>query len=527
MITEQSGSAHLHGIARMRELEARQATISQRRTPVFRSRNQLTPIERRDALLDSGMPYLRLHALANYLVDSDDPDTSVPGASVYIGIGFVSGVRCIVWVDDSGIKAGAMTSSSLPVVLSALEMAKRQKLPVVHLVESAGVNLMEYEVEGWHRFGEVFYRMAQLSAQGVPIVTVLHGMSTAGGAYMPGMSDYVIGVRDNGTAALAGAALVLAATGEQSTDQELGGAAMHAETTGLVEYLVDDDREGVARARQVMAHLHWNKSTSFSHHVPEYPESCSSTMLDIIPTDPHQAYDAMQIVSRVVDAGSCVAFKSRYGPSTLCLRATVSGHHIGIIANNGPIDAQGAAKTGHFLQLCDAADTPVVFFSNTTGYMVGVAAERAGMIKHGAKMIQAVSNVRVPRITFYVGASFGAGNYGMSGHSYKPDFCFAWTTARTGVMGGEQAAKTMEQVTVSAAKRRGRPIDSQQVEAQRNALLQRFHTQTDPFYTSGRVLDHGMIDPRDTRRVLLFALETCREARARPLNPNAFGVSRF
>ncbi|MEZ5812206.1 MAG: carboxyl transferase domain-containing protein [Rhizobiaceae bacterium] len=521
-------AAMLELIDRLREVEARAGTLSEKRRPRFTERGQLTPRERLTRLLDPGMPFLALHTLANYLVEDKNPDTSVPGASLIGGIGFVGGTRCMIWVDDSGIKAGAMAHMSLPVGLSLQEMALRQKLPLVHLVESAGANLVEYAVEGWAKGGRIFYNLARLSASGIPTFVVLHGPSTAGGAYMPGMSDYVIGVKKNGMAALAGAALTEAATGEIASDDELGGAEMHASVSGLVEYLAEDDVHGIDMARDAVARIDWNRGLPpFERQPFDEPLHSPDEIAGVVPVDNKVPYDVREVVARIVDGSRFADFKPRYGVSTVCLQADVYGQACGIIGNNGPIDPAGATKAAQFIQLCGQAGSPLVFLNNTTGYMVGTEYEQAGMIKHGSKMIQAVSNVRVPKITFYIGASYGAGNYGMCGYAYEPDFLFAWPNATTGVMGGAQAARTMSIVMAAAAKRRGQAVDDKQMAAQEQMITHHFDRQSSAFYTSGRVLDHGVIDPRDTRKVLGFALETCWEARNRRVNPNSFGVARM
>ncbi|MEL6977164.1 MAG: carboxyl transferase domain-containing protein [Pseudomonadota bacterium] len=515
-------------VERMRALEARAVEASEKRKSRFRERGQLTPRERVAQLLDPGMPFLELHNMANYLVEETKPEKSVPGASSILGIGFVSGARCMIGATDSGIAAGAATPMSVAKAKLALDVALRQKLPYIQLVESAGANLMTYTVELWAEGGYMFYGLAKLSAAGVPTMTVLHGPSTAGGAYQPGMSDYVIGVKRNGMAALAGAALTKAATGEVSDDRDLGGSEMHASVSGLVEYLAEDDGHGLAIAREVVDRLDWNASVSAAP-----PGAFAEPLYDpdeiagLVPLDYKTPYDARELVARLVDGSDFTEFKPRFGPSTLCLQAKIYGHEVGIIANNGPIDPNAAAKCGHFVQLCDQAGAALVFLSNVTGYMVGVEAERAGMIKHGAKMIQAVSNARAPKLSIYVGASFGAGNYGMCGYAYDPDFLFTWPNAQTGVMAGDSAAGTMAEVARGVAARKGMAIPDEMIEAQSNQLKEMFDRQHDAFYTSGRCLDHGMIDPRDTRRVLGFCLQTCWEARNRTLRPNAFGVARL
>ncbi|MEM9106800.1 MAG: carboxyl transferase domain-containing protein [Pseudomonadota bacterium] len=512
----------------LRALETRPADLSEQRRSRFEERGQITPRERLARLLDPGMPFIQLHSLAGYLADTSNADKSVPGSSLIVGIGFVSGVRAMVWVDDSGIKAGAMGTMSLPTVLSIQGLAKRHKLPLIHLVESAGANLVEYKVEGWAHGGALFRNLAQLSAAGIPTITVLHGPSTAGGAYMPGLSDYVIGVKNNGMAALAGAALVHAATGEKANDRELGGSEMHASTSGLVEYLAEDDAHGVEIARDVVGRLDWNKRlAALPDRNFEEPRYDPDELAGIVPVDYRIPYDVREVVARIVDASDFQDFKPRYGVSTVCLQASINGIACGIIGNNGPIDPDGATKAAQFIQLCDQAETPLIFLNNTTGYMVGTEYEQAGMIKHGSKMIQAVSNVRVPKITLYIGASFGAGNYGMSGVAFEPDFLFSWPNATTGVMGGEQAAGTMTMVARISAKRKGEDIDEEKLAGQHKMIATHFDNQSHAFYTSGRCLDHGVIDPRDSRKVLGFCLETCLEAKNRRLQPNAFGVARM
>ncbi|MEM8730058.1 MAG: carboxyl transferase domain-containing protein [Pseudomonadota bacterium] len=515
-------------VERLRTLEARAAALSEQRRPRFEARRQITPRDRLARLLDPGLPFLPLHTMAGYLADSDDPEKTVPGASILCGIGFVAGVRSMIWVDDSGIKAGAVGEMTLPAILSIQTLAKRHKLPLIHLVESAGADLMQYKVEFWAQGGAMFRNLAQLSAAGIPTLSVLHGPSTAGGAYMPGLSDYVIGVRNNGMAALAGAALVRAATGEEAEDRALGGSEMHASVSGLVEYLAEDDEHGVALAREVIGRLDWNRG------LPQRPKRSytpprhdPAELAGVVPLDYRTPYDIREVLLRVVDGSEFTDFKPGYGASTVCAQSAIHGMPCGIIGNNGPIDPDGATKAAQFIQICDQADVPLIFLSNTTGYMVGTQYEQAGMIKHGSKMIQAVSNARVPCITIYVGASFGAGNYGMNGYAYEPDFLFSWPNAVTGVMGGQQAAGTMTMVARGVAARKGVEVDEGALAAQHARIAAHFDAQSDAFYTSGRCLDHGIIDPRDTRRVLAFCLETCAEARARRLQPNSFGVARM
>ena len=518
----------LASIGTLEEILARAATLSDKSLPRFEKRNQLLPRERLSRVLDPGMPFLELMNVAGFTVDTPDRDASIPGCSTIAGIGYIAGARCMLMVDDSGINAGAMTTLSTKKANRLMDIARDKKLPFVHLVESAGADLLKYEVEMWLDGGGVFARLARLSSAGVPTFVVLHGASAAGGAYMPGMSDYVIGVKGNGKAYLAGPALLKAATGEEANDEELGGAQMHSNTSGLVEYLAEDDAHGIAICRELMERLEWNR---LCPQMPpsEYAEPVYDIeeIAGIVPADYRQPYDVHEVVARIVDGSDILDFKPGYGPTTVCMQARVYGMPVGIIGNNGPIDNGGATKCAQFIQLCDQSDIPLVFLQNITGYMVGTEVEQAGMIKHGAKMIQAVTNARVPRITFMIGASFGAGNYGMCGQGYDPDFLFSWPNINIGVMGGESAAKTMSHVMLAGAKRKGIEVPPEMVAEQEAKIIAHFDRQSDAFYTSGRMLDDGIIDPRDTRKVLGFVLQTCWEARNRTTHPNTFGVGRM
>ncbi len=535
-------SAMLALVEELRTLEDRAVQVSSKRLPVFEKRNQIPPHERVARLLDPGMPFLRLHTLSNYLYEDENPDTSVPGASMILGIGFVSGVRCMIWVDDSGIRAGAYSKNTVDTAQSIQTIALRQNLPLIHLVESAGANLMDFTVENWIGAGAMFRNLAWSSAKGLPVITVLHGPSTAGGAYMPGLSDYVIGVKNNGMAALAGAALVKAATGEVADERELGGSEMHASVSGLVEYLAEDDAHGIAIARDVLARLDWNngfkgsdslkRSFNFKESDPlkpgyEMPLYDADEIAGVVPVDYRVAYDVHELLVRLVDGSDIEDFKPRFGASTVCAHASIMGIRCGILGNNGPIDPAGANKATQFIQLCDQANLPLIFLNNITGFMVGTEYEQAGMIKHGSKMVQAVANSSVPKITLYVGASYGAGNYGMCGFAYEPDFLFAWPNASSHVMGGEQAAKTMTQVAEVQAERKGLEPDREALDKQELRIMAHFASQESAFYSAGRNLSHSVIDPRDSRKALGFALATCLEGRQRELQPNSFGVGRM
>jgi len=494
----------------------------------FEKRGQLLPRERLARLLDPGMPFLEIQNLSGYLMDTDNEQDSIPGSSMLLGIGFVNGIRCMVYVDDSGINAGAFYPGNTEKFQRAMTICLDKKLPFVHCVESAGADLLDYEVGVWMEAGAMFAGIARLSAAGIPSIVVLHGRSVAGGAYMTGLADYVIGVKDNGRAYLAGPALLKAATGEEAGEEELGGSETHSKISGLVEYLAEDDAHGIAIARDLIERLDWNRHcSSLPQSDFEEPILKTDELAGVVPIDYKKPYDAREVVARIVDGSSFLEFKPDYGISMLCMHAKVQGHPIGILANNGPIDPGGATKAAQFIQLCDQSNITLVFLQNITGYMVGKEYERAGMIKHGSKMVQAVTNARVDRITFQIGASFGAGNYGMCGYGFAPDFLFTWPNAKLGVMGGESAAKTMSHVMREKYIRRGQEVDEKAIEAQEKKIIDLFEKQSSAFYTSGRMFDDGVIDPRDTRNILGFILDTCWEANNRDTFPNAFGVARM
>jgi geranyl-CoA carboxylase beta subunit len=516
--------AMLELTAKLRELNGRGAALSARKAEAFEARGRLLPRDRLSILLDPGTPFLTIGNLTGYLVDTDNEERSVQGSTIITGIGMIEGRRCMIAVDDSAIKAGALTVGSAQRFIRAERIALKQCLPLVHLVESAGGDLRAYTVEGFVEGGEIFANLARLSAAGIPSLAVLHGSSTAGGAYMPGLSDYVVAVEGEGKAFLAGPPLLKAATGEVADDESLGGARMHAEVSGLADLLVADDHEGVVAAREIIGRLEPDPVVeNGGYSEPIYP---AEELLGIVPQDYRRPYDVREVAARIVDGSELTEFKQTIGAATVCMFASIMGHRVGMIGNNGPIDNDGARKATQFLQLCDQAGTPVIFLQNTTGYMVGVETERGGMIKNGSKMIQAVANIRVPRITLQIGASFGAGNYGMCGRGFDPDFCFLWPNAKTGVMGGEQAGRVMRIVAEEAARNKGEEVAEEMLAFQQAALTHHFDGQSDAFTTSGRNCDDGVIDPRDSRKVLGLVLSVCAEAARKSPRANAFGVAR-
>jgi geranyl-CoA carboxylase beta subunit len=517
--------AMLQRLDMLRSLEQRAADASARSKPVFDKRGQLLPRERIALLLDPGTPYLPLASIAGWLQDTPDANKSVPGGGIVAGIGIVSGVRCMVVASDSGIDAGAIQAMGLDKILRVQEIALQNKLPFLHLVESAGANLMRYRVEGFVQGGALFRNLARLSAAGIPVITVQHGSGTAGGAYMPGLSDLVIMVRGRSRAFLAGPPLLKAATGEIATEEELGGAEMHSTISGLGEQLAEDDRHALGLAREMVAHLGWPLvGPSGDTSLPRYE---ADELLGLMPADLRQPVDMREVMARLGDESDLLEFKPLYGAQTLCVQARIAGRQIGFISNNGPIDVAGANKATHFIQRCCQLGHPIVYLQNTTGYIVGRDSEQGGMIKHGSKMIQAVTNASVPQITIMCGASFGAGNYGMCGRGYAPRFLFSWPSAKTAVMGGEQAARTMRIVAEAAASRKGIPADAAALDAQSAQIIEMFERQADAFYTSGLLLDDGVIDPRDTRAVLSQCLAICGDADERRLRPLQFGVARM
>jgi geranyl-CoA carboxylase beta subunit len=514
-------------IGEFRALEQKVRDASDARRERFRARKQLLPRERVALLLDPGAPWLELSTLAGFSMHDDDGDAGIQGGGGVAGIGHVSGIRCIVSANDSAIKGGTLTPMGVKKHLRVQEIAMQNKLPMVQLVESGGANLL-HQAEMFVEGGRGFANQARLSAAGIPEITVVHGSSTAGGAYLPGLSDYVILVRGRAKVFLAGPPLLRAATGEIATDEELGGAEMHATISGLGEYLAEDDADGIRIAREIMAKLPWNEQLpalpAQSFREPRYP---SDELAGVVPTDYRKPYDVREVIARIVDDSDYLDFKTLYGPHTVCGQAAIEGHAVGLIGNNGPIDADGASKAAQFIQLCCQANMPIVYLQNTTGYMVGRDAEQSGIIKHGSKMIQAVANATVPQLTIHIGASFGAGNYGMCGRAYDPRFIFAWPSNRIAVMGGEQAAKVMAIVTEEKLKREGKPVDKAKLGGMQQAIIKRVDAESTALYATARLWDDGLIDPRDTRKVLGFCLSICHEAGLRPLRPTTFGVGRM
>jgi len=512
-------------LAEVHALQALVVAESESKRERFEERGQLLPRERVARLIDRGSSFLELSPLAGLGMHDDDGKKTVMGGGSIVGIGVVAGKRCAIAASDSGIKGGTVAPMGLKKSLRLQQIVQENKLPFFHLVESGGANLA-YQSEIFVEGGRTFANQARLSAMGIPQIAVVHGSSTAGGAYLPGLSDYIVLVRGRSSIYLAGPPLVKAAIGEDATDEELGGALTHAEVTGLGEYLAEDDAHAIALARELMHHIPWD-AASQAPTGAEPPLFDAEELMGIVPADEREPYDVRELFARIVDGSRLLEFKAPYAGDTICGHAMIEGHRVGLVGNNGPIQPNGSVKAAQFIQLCDQSGTPLVFVQNTTGYMVGRDAERAGAIKHGSKMIQAVANARVPKFTIVVGGSFGAGNYGMCGRGFDPRFIFAWPSARVAVMGGAQIAKVMEIVNRAKLRRAGQPVNEDALKAMGEHLKAQVDRESTALFATARLWDDGIIDPRDTRRILALCLSIAAEGAARTLRPNTFGIARL
>lgn len=509
-----------------RAIEQKVIDKAEEQRPKFRKRQQLLPRERIERLLDPGSPFLELMSLAGYMMH-DDKDGSDAGGGIISGIGYVAGIRCLVNANNSAIKGGTISPTGLHKSLRLQEIARENSLPIVTLSESGGANL-NYAAEIFVEGARSFANQARLSAAGIPQITVVHGNATAGGAYQPGLSDYVIVVRNRAKMFLAGPPLLLAATGEVATDEQLGGAEMHASIAGTAEYLAENDADGIRLAREIMAKLPWNEQLHWpAPKAFKPPRYDAEELLGIVPADARKPYDCREVIARIADDSDFLDFKTEFDNQTVCGWLSIEGHPAGFIGNNGPITAQGAAKAAQFIQLCDQSNTPILFFHNTTGFMVGTESERNGVIKHGSKMIQAVANARVPKFTVVIGGSYGAGNYAMCGRGLDPRFIFAWPNNKTAVMGGAQAGKVLRIVTEQKQRGMGMEPDPKVLDLIEQTTAAKLEQQSTALYGTAHLWDDGLIDPRDTRKVLAYVLDITREAARRRLQGNAFGVARL
>jgi geranyl-CoA carboxylase beta subunit len=499
----------------VRTVERKVEALSDARRPQFEKRGQMHPRDRVAMLTDRGAPFLELSTLVGHGMFGDDGDRNAFGGATIAGIGIVSGVRCMVLAHDSGIKGGAITPMGMRKQLRAQTIAMENRLPVIYLVESAGGS-MPHQADTFIDGGGMFRNQARMSAAGIPQISIVHGSSTAGGAYLPGLSDYVIVVRDKAKIFLAGPPLLVAATGEV--------AVMHTTVSGVADYIADDDEDAIEIGRDIVRKLNWPSAATAPFEPPLYDPD---ELAGVVPVDFRKGYDVREVVARLVDASDFLEFKRDIGVATVCGQGNLMGMPVAFIGNNGPIDADGATKAAQFIQLMCQSGTPIVYLQNITGYMVGVDAERRGIVKHGAKMIQAVANATVPQITLHIGASFGAGNYGMCGRSFEPRFIFAWPNNRVAVMGGAQAARVMTIIAEDRARREGVEPDREKLQRAEHRLIDQFEKESTALFATARLWDDGIIDPRDSRRVLGICLATCRDAAVRTLNANTFGVARL
>jgi 3-methylcrotonyl-CoA carboxylase beta subunit len=470
-------------------------------------RGKLLPRERVDRLLDHGAPFLECSALAAHGLYHDE----APGAGIITGIGRVSGRECVIVANDATVKGGTYYPMTVKKHLRAQEIALQNRLPCIYLVDSGGAFLPRQDevFPDREHFGRIFFNQATMSARGIPQIASVMGSCTAGGAYVPAMSDETVIVRNEGTIFLGGPPLVKAATGEEVTAEELGGGELHSRTSGVTDHLATDDAHALQIVRDIVATLAPREALPWERVPVADPAVDPEQLLGVLPTDLRKPYDAREIIARIVDGSRFHEFKELYGPTLVTGFAHIHGHPVGILANNGILFSESALKGAHFIELCDQRKTPLVFLQNITGFMVGRDYEAGGIAKHGAKMVTAVSTARVPKLTVIVGGSFGAGNYGMCGRAYSPRLLWMWPGARISVMGGEQAATVMTEVG----------------QAETGAQLrEQYERQGHPYYATARLWDDGVIDPRDTRDVLGLALSAAGNA---PLDDVRYGVFRM
>jgi acyl-CoA carboxylase subunit beta len=471
-----------------------------------RKRGKMLPRERIEALLDPDSAFLELCPLAGWGSEFH------VGASSVVGIGVVEGVECVISASDPTVRGGSSNPWTMRKSLRAHDVAEQNRLPLIGMVESGGADLptqKEIFIPG----GRIFRDLTRLSAKGIPTIALVFGNSTAGGAYLPGLSDHVVMVRERAKVFLAGPPLVKVATGEESDDESLGGAEMHARRSGLADYMADDELDAIRLGRRIVSRLNWRKLGPAPDPVFEEPLYDPEDLLGLVPADLKVPFDPREVIARVVDGSRFDEFKPLYGPSLCTGWAHVHGHPVGILANaRGVLFSEESQKAAQFIQLANQCDTPLIFLHNTTGYMVGAEYEQGGIIKHGAMMINAVSNSTVPHISIMLGASYGAGNYGMCGRAYDPRFLFAWPSAKSAVMGPAQLAGVLSIVARAAAESRGQEYSDEQDAAMRAAVEAQIEAESLPLFLSGRLYDDGVIDPRDTRTVLGICLSAIHSA---------------
>ncbi len=488
------------------------------------SRGKMLPRERVANLLDPGSPFLEIGATAAYGMYDD----AAPCAGLITGIGLVHGQEVLIVCNDATVKGGTYFPVTVKKHLRAQEIAQQNHLPCVYLVDSGGANLPNQDEVFPDRdhFGRIFYNQANMSALGIPQIAVVMGSCTAGGAYVPAMSDVTIIVKEQGTIFLAGPPLVKAATGEVVSAEDLGGGDVHTRLSGVADYLADDDLHALSLARESIRHLNRTdvSGSSVQRQTPEDPYYDPAELPGIVPADLKTPYDIREVIARVVDGSRFDEFKSRFGSTLVCGFAHVNGIPVGIVANNGVLFSESAVKGAHFVELCSQRKVPLVFLQNITGFMVGQRYESEGIARHGAKLVTAVATTQVPKVTLIVGGSFGAGNYGMAGRAYSPRFLWTWPNSRISVMGGEQAAGVLATVKRDAYERQGKAWSAAEEAEFKKPTLAMFEEQSNPLYASARLWDDGIVDPRKTRQVLTMSLNAALNA---PIEETRFGVFRM
>jgi len=477
-------------------------------TEKHKARGKLTARERIEALIDPGTAFLELSTLAAW----EMYEAAAPGAGIVTGIGVISGQDCMIVANDATVKGGTYFPMTVKKHLRAQEIAQENGLPCVYLVDSGGAFLpLQAKVfPDREHFGRIFFNQARMSALGIAQISVVMGSCTAGGAYVPAMSDENVIVKGNGTIFLGGPPLVKAATGEVVSAQELGGAEVHCEASGVTDHYAEDDRHAIEITRDIVANLNKRKHIPFKMTPVEEPLFAAEELYGVIPADARQPYDAHEVIARLVDGSRFHEFKANYAKTIICGFARVYGMPVGMIANNGVLFSESALKAAHFIELCEQRGIPLLFLQNITGFMVGRKYENEGIAKHGAKMVMAVSNARVPKFTVIIGGSYGAGNYGMCGRAFQPRFLWMWPNARISVMGGEQAANVLLTVKLDQVAAKGQAMSKEEQDKFKAPTLAKYEAESSAYYSTARLWDDGIIDPADTRRVLAIALSaTC------------------
>ncbi len=486
------------------------------------SRGKLLPRTRVERLLDPGSPFLELSPLAA----GGMYDDQAPGASILTGIGTIHGRKTVIVANDATVKGGTYFPMTVKKHLRAQELALENRLPTIYLVDSGGAFLpMQDEVfPDRDHFGRIFYNQATMSAAGIPQIAVVMGSCTAGGAYVPAMCDESIIVREQGTIFLGGPPLVKAATGEEVSAEDLGGGDVHTSRSGVVDHLAEDDIDAIRIAREIFENLPAERTPAIELTEPEAPAYDAAELYGIVPPDNRRPYDVREVIARIVDGSRVSEFKARYGTTIVTAFARIHGIPVGIVANNGVLFSDSALKATHFIEMCSQRHIPLVFLQNITGFMVGRDYEAGGIAKDGAKMVMAVSNARVPKVTVVIGASNGAGNYGMCGRAYSPRFLFMWPNARISVMGGEQAASVLLSVKQAQLEAAGKAMSEKEQQAFQQPILDKYDREGSPYYSTARVWDDGVIDPVDTRDVIGLSLAS---TLATADEPSRFGVFRM